>query len=115
MTPRPHAEHRPIDEPECRAALEYFQANRKRIAKTYPDQFVAILYDKVVDTDADYGELTSRVQREFPGRHPYLAYAHPWSLADWVEHFQIEHLDIDADRQAWEDKAAEDVIRRTNA
>lgn len=44
-----------------RPDLEWFEANRKRLAKRYRDEYIAIINRKVVDHDPDFGALAQRV------------------------------------------------------
>lgn len=44
-----------------RPDLDWFEANRKRLAKRYRDEYIAIINRKVVDHDPDFGALARRV------------------------------------------------------
>lgn len=44
-----------------RPDLDWFEANRKRLAKRYRDEYIAIINRKVVDHDTDFGALAQRV------------------------------------------------------
>lgn len=44
-----------------RPDLEWFEANRKRLARRYRDEYVAIVNRRVVDHDRDFGALAQRV------------------------------------------------------
>jgi hypothetical protein len=94
-------------------AVEYFNANRKKIAKKHEDRFVAVLDGRVVDSDSDYGKLSSRVRGSLPGRHPYLGYASARSLHEIFANFEVAgELDWDRLREEAEAEAADEFIRR---
>jgi hypothetical protein len=44
-----------------RPDLDWFEANRKRLVRRYPDEYVAIVNRRVVDHDRDFGALAQRV------------------------------------------------------
>lgn len=44
-----------------RPDLEWFEANRQRLLRRYPNEYVAILRRKVVDHDREFGDLAQRV------------------------------------------------------
>lgn len=44
-----------------RPDLDWFEANRKRLARRYRDKYVVIVDKKVVDHDADFNALARRV------------------------------------------------------
>jgi hypothetical protein len=44
-----------------RPDLDWFEANRKRLARRYRDEYVVIVDKKVVDHDADFNALARRV------------------------------------------------------
>lgn len=44
-----------------RPDLDWFEANRRRLAKRYRDEYIAIINRKVVDHDPDFGALAQRV------------------------------------------------------
>jgi hypothetical protein len=44
-----------------RPDLDWFEANRKRLAKRYRDEYIAIINRKAVDHDPDFGALAQRV------------------------------------------------------
>lgn len=44
-----------------RPDLEWFEANRKRLARHYRDEYVAVVDRKVVDHDPDFSALARRV------------------------------------------------------
>lgn len=44
-----------------RPDLDWFEANRKRLLRRYPGDYVAIINRKVVDHDPDFGALAQRV------------------------------------------------------
>jgi len=44
-----------------RPDLEWFQANRKRLARRYRNEYIAIINRRVVDHDRDFGSLAMRV------------------------------------------------------
>lgn len=57
---------RPADEDESdvrsiRPDLEWFEANRKRLARRYRDEYVAVVNRRIVDHDRDFGALAQRV------------------------------------------------------
>jgi len=56
-----------------RPDLEWFEANRKRLAKRYRDEYVAVIDRKVVDHDRDFGALAMRVF----AKHGYRSIAMP--------------------------------------
>ena len=94
-------------------AVDYFQANRRKIAKKFPKKWVAILDGRVIASDDDFGHLISRVAQTFPGRHPHMRYANALSLAEMAERFEIdEELDWKRMREEAEAEAADEVIRR---
>jgi uncharacterized protein DUF5678 len=94
-------------------AVEYFNANRKKIAKKHEDQFVAILDSKVVDSDKDYGDLSARVEGSLPDRHPYLGYSNAKSLDEIFAGFETRgEVDWERLREEAEADAADEFIRR---
>jgi hypothetical protein len=96
-------------------AVDYFRANRKRIAKEYKDQFVAILDNKVVDCDTHLGSLGDRVRKTFPGRDPYMPYTNAMSLEEMQERFKFDApVDWKHSREEAEAVAADEFIRRMN-
>ncbi len=44
-----------------RPDLDWFQANRKRLMRSYRNQYVAIVNRRVVDHDSEFGPLARRV------------------------------------------------------
>jgi hypothetical protein len=44
-----------------RPDLEWFEANRQRLLRRYPDEYLAILNRKVVDHDREFAGLAQRV------------------------------------------------------
>jgi hypothetical protein len=57
---------RPAEEEEddiqsIRPDLDWFEANRKRLARRYRDEYVAIVDRRVADHDRDFGALARRV------------------------------------------------------
>lgn len=44
-----------------RPDLDWFEANRRRLWRRYPNEYVAIVNRKVVDHDSDFGALAQRV------------------------------------------------------
>ena len=94
-------------------AVAFFEEHRKEIATKFPKKWVAILDGGVIDSDDDFGHLSSRVTQTFPGRHPHMRYANALSLSEMAERFEIdEELDWKRMREEAEAEAADEVIRR---
>lgn len=57
------------EEPESietiRPDLDWFEANRTRLARRYRNEYVAIVNRKVVDHDRDFGALARRVYAKY--------------------------------------------------
>jgi hypothetical protein len=45
--------------------LKWFEANRSRLFRRYPNEYVAIMKRKVVDHDRDFSALTMRVYEKY--------------------------------------------------
>lgn len=52
-----------------RPDLDWFEANRKRLARRYRNEYIAIVDKKVVDHDGDFSALAQRVFAKY-GPHP---------------------------------------------
>lgn len=49
------------DDGELDRSTDWFERNRSALVKRYPDEYVAIVDDEVVDHDADFDALAMRV------------------------------------------------------
>ena len=67
-------------------AINYFEANRSEIEKAFQGKFVAIWGDTIIDSDADFSELSGRIYGQhgyipiympFVGRKPKLQFRSP--------------------------------------
>lgn len=63
---RPPAEDAGIR--SIRPDLDWFEANRRRLARRYRNEYVVIVNKKVVDHDADFDALARRVFARFGSR-----------------------------------------------
>ena len=91
--------------------VAYFWRNREKIAKRYNRDFVAILDNAVVDSDANWGALEKRCDAVHGKGRVYIAYAAAMSLSELIERYLIEgDIDPERDRELWEAEAAKEAL-----
>jgi aspartate-semialdehyde dehydrogenase len=63
---------RKMEEREFERAKDYYRENFERLVAEYEGQFVAVIDDRVVDSDVDFSELAERVYGRFGYRDIYM-------------------------------------------
>jgi nitrogenase molybdenum-iron protein alpha/beta subunit len=56
--------------PECIRDEKWLQVNIRELVKKYPDKWIAVLGEKVVAVGDDLGEVTLKVEAEYPDTEP---------------------------------------------
>ncbi len=83
--------------------LVFFRQNRSKLQRKYADWFVAILDNRVVDSDQDFRTLERRAGELSGGRAPLITYASAAPLDKLLQAFKItEPFDAAASRKASE-------------
>lgn len=60
-----------------RPDLDWFEANRERLWRRHPNEYVAILHRKVIDHDREFGPLAQRVFAKYGVRSLAMPYVTP--------------------------------------
>jgi hypothetical protein len=61
----------PLSEKEIQDQ-EWVDENIGKLAKSYPNKWIAVLNKRVVEADEDLGRLLSSIKKSFPGESPGL-------------------------------------------
>lgn len=56
-------------------ARRYFEEQKQSLLEQFPGRYIAIIDGKVVDSDTDFGELATRVYKQFGYKAIYMPYA----------------------------------------
>ncbi|GFP25252.1 RNA polymerase sporulation-specific sigma factor, partial [Candidatus Hakubella thermalkaliphila] len=68
----PPSQTKADDLADFRQAQEYFAQNKEEIVADYDNKYVAILDNKIVDSDEDFSSLAKRVYAKFGYRAIYM-------------------------------------------
>ena len=60
------------EEADFEDAVKFFNANRETFVKEYENKFIAIMNDRVVDSDDDFSALAERVYEKYGYRSIYM-------------------------------------------